>query len=221
MISSLIEFSFWQSANEACAHYVMVSNIQWKPFWLVTQLEPQNDWTGWQNGVNYDVFAPAPFCTCYQFSRPWILVREKMLFAVFWKRGEKEKKKRREREEKWQEAGIEPTAAAPCQPTRLDVSPLRPLGPVLFLFSSSSLSLLFFKSLYFSSLHENHFAVFSEFRQWVCYTLCIHAERGTSYVSIDQLYPASSCRRGKVFLEKDEKTQLRGFPCVPEKFSAP
>ena len=30
---------------------------EWKPFWLATQLYPQNDWTGWQNGVNYDVFA--------------------------------------------------------------------------------------------------------------------------------------------------------------------
>ena len=29
-------------------HYVMVSKIQWKPFWLATQLYPQNDWTGWQ-----------------------------------------------------------------------------------------------------------------------------------------------------------------------------
>ena len=28
------------------AHYVMVSKIQWKPFWLATQLDPQNDWTG-------------------------------------------------------------------------------------------------------------------------------------------------------------------------------
>ena len=43
------------------AHYVMVSRIQWKPFWLATQLYPQNDWTGWQNGVNNDVCAQAPF----------------------------------------------------------------------------------------------------------------------------------------------------------------
>ena len=28
--------------------------------WLATQLNPQNDWTGWQNRVNYDVFAPGP-----------------------------------------------------------------------------------------------------------------------------------------------------------------
>ena len=44
-------------------HYVMVSKIQWKPFWLATQLYPQNDWTGWhaQNRVNYDVYAQAQF----------------------------------------------------------------------------------------------------------------------------------------------------------------
>ena len=39
----------------ACAHYVMVSKFQWQPFWLATQLDPQNDWTEWQNRVNYDV----------------------------------------------------------------------------------------------------------------------------------------------------------------------
>ena len=38
----------------------MVSNFQWKPFWLATQLDPQNDWTGWQFRVNYDVFTQAP-----------------------------------------------------------------------------------------------------------------------------------------------------------------
>ena len=42
------------------AHYVMVSKFQWKPFLLATQLCPQNDWTGWQKGVNYDVWAQAP-----------------------------------------------------------------------------------------------------------------------------------------------------------------
>ena len=30
----------------------MVSKIQWKPFWLATQLYPQNDWAGWQFGIN-------------------------------------------------------------------------------------------------------------------------------------------------------------------------
>ena len=38
----------------------MVSKIQWRPLWLATQLHPQNDSTGWQNRVNYDVFAHAP-----------------------------------------------------------------------------------------------------------------------------------------------------------------
>ena len=46
--------------NGACAHYVMVSKFQWKPFWLATQRDPQSDWTATQNGVNYDVFAQAP-----------------------------------------------------------------------------------------------------------------------------------------------------------------
>ena len=27
---------------------------------LATQVYPENDWTGWQNLVNYDVFAEAP-----------------------------------------------------------------------------------------------------------------------------------------------------------------
>ena len=41
------------------AHYVMVSKFQWQPFWLATQLYPQNDWTGWPYGVSYDVYAQA------------------------------------------------------------------------------------------------------------------------------------------------------------------
>ena len=45
--------------NGACAYYVMVSKIQWKPFWLADQLYPQNDWTGWRNGVKYDIIAQA------------------------------------------------------------------------------------------------------------------------------------------------------------------
>ena len=45
--------------NGACAHYVMVSKFHWKPFWLATQRDPQNDWTAIQNRVNYDVFAQA------------------------------------------------------------------------------------------------------------------------------------------------------------------
>ena len=48
-------------SNGGCVHYVMVSNFQWKPFWLATQQDPQNYWTATQNGVNYDVFIQAPF----------------------------------------------------------------------------------------------------------------------------------------------------------------
>ena len=32
--------------NGACAHYIMLSKIQWKPFWLATQQYPENDWLG-------------------------------------------------------------------------------------------------------------------------------------------------------------------------------
>ena len=38
----------------------MVSKFQWKPFWLATLREPQNDWTATQNRVKYDVFLQAP-----------------------------------------------------------------------------------------------------------------------------------------------------------------
>ena len=41
-------------------HYVMVSRIQWKPFWLATQLYAQNDWTGWQNRANYMTYSHRP-----------------------------------------------------------------------------------------------------------------------------------------------------------------
>ena len=44
---------------EGREHYVMVSRSQRKPFWLATQLDPQNDWTEWQKGVNDDVCALA------------------------------------------------------------------------------------------------------------------------------------------------------------------
>ena len=40
-------------------HYTIVFKIQWKPFWLATQLYPQHDWTGWQFHVYYDVCAQA------------------------------------------------------------------------------------------------------------------------------------------------------------------
>ena len=47
----------------ACAFYVMVFKIQWKPhFWIATQNYLLNDWAGWQFRVNYaGVFAQAPF----------------------------------------------------------------------------------------------------------------------------------------------------------------
>ena len=43
------------------AHYVMVSRIQWQPFWIATQLCPQNDWTGWQFCAHYDTCVQPPF----------------------------------------------------------------------------------------------------------------------------------------------------------------
>ena len=45
--------------NGACVHYVMVSKIQRKPFWLAAKLYPQNVWTGCQFDVKYDIFAQA------------------------------------------------------------------------------------------------------------------------------------------------------------------
>ena len=35
-------------------------------FWLAAQLYPQNDWTGWQYGVNDDVCTPAPSAQDYE-----------------------------------------------------------------------------------------------------------------------------------------------------------
>ena len=35
-------------------------NFQWKPFWLATQRDLQNDWTATQDRVNYDICAQAP-----------------------------------------------------------------------------------------------------------------------------------------------------------------
>ena len=46
-----------QCANGACAHYVMLSKLLG---WLATQLDPQNDWTGWHIRVHYDVCAQGP-----------------------------------------------------------------------------------------------------------------------------------------------------------------
>ena len=46
--------------NGACAHYVTVSNFQWKPFWLATQRDPQNDWTATQNRVNCMTYSHRP-----------------------------------------------------------------------------------------------------------------------------------------------------------------
>ena len=38
----------------------MISGHSWRRFWFATHLDPQNDWIGWQNRVNYDVFAETP-----------------------------------------------------------------------------------------------------------------------------------------------------------------
>ena len=59
-IVSCVDWSLYAVWNGACAHYVMVSKFQWKPFWLASQRDPQNDWTATQNRVNYDVIAHAP-----------------------------------------------------------------------------------------------------------------------------------------------------------------
>ena len=73
----LIDSPFGMSKrNGACAHYVMVSKFQWKPFWLATQRDPQNDWTATQNRVNYDVFAHSIVtASLYAFTgnRSWLI----------------------------------------------------------------------------------------------------------------------------------------------------
>ena len=35
-----------EKINGGRAHYIIESKVQWKPFWLATQLYPQNDWLG-------------------------------------------------------------------------------------------------------------------------------------------------------------------------------
>ena len=52
-------FAQTKGINEACQHYMVVSKIEWQPFWLANQLYPQNDWAGWRLRVNNDVFAQA------------------------------------------------------------------------------------------------------------------------------------------------------------------
>ena len=49
--------SRWPS-NGGRAHYVMVSKVQWKPFWLATQLSLQDDWLG----------GKTPYTTMYEHS---------------------------------------------------------------------------------------------------------------------------------------------------------
>ena len=46
--------------NGGCAHYVIVSKVQWKPFWLATQLYPQNDWLGVPYTMTYAPPPPPP-----------------------------------------------------------------------------------------------------------------------------------------------------------------
>ena len=46
--------------NEDCAHYVVVSKIQWKPFCPATQIYAQNAWPGWQCRVKNNELAQAP-----------------------------------------------------------------------------------------------------------------------------------------------------------------
>ena len=48
----------------------MVSKFQWKPFWLATQRDPENDWTATQKRVKYDVFAQAPLAMNLHFPLP-------------------------------------------------------------------------------------------------------------------------------------------------------
>ena len=83
--SKCLQVRLQSEYNGGCAHYVMVSKIQWKPFWLASQLYPQNDWTGWQNGVNDYVFGAGPSCLscgCLLNSRAQTLTIVQMNKAV-------------------------------------------------------------------------------------------------------------------------------------------
>ena len=71
--------------NVACVHYVMVSKFQWKPFWLATQRDPQNDWTATQNRVNYDVFAQAPLTVWRHLMQVWLMwIAGKHVDQIHW-----------------------------------------------------------------------------------------------------------------------------------------
>ena len=75
----------YKCKNEACAHYIMVSKFQWKPFWLATQRDWQNDWTATQNRVNYHVFAQAPLAVLWQnhkLKNPWRRTVELIRFVT-------------------------------------------------------------------------------------------------------------------------------------------
>ena len=53
--------------------------------WLATQLNPQNDWSGRQTRVNYDVFAQAPLPTTTtddQGQRPAVLPAQHLSTAA-------------------------------------------------------------------------------------------------------------------------------------------
>ena len=85
----------------------MVSQIQWKPFWLATQLYPLDRVA---KGVKNDVFAQAPFLTefvpfvcVFFFSLRRFIVRNQTrvtwgvsacVQALTWKKIEKKKKKK-------------------------------------------------------------------------------------------------------------------------------
>ena len=94
------------SVNGACAHYVMVSKFQWKPFWLA-QRDPQNDWTATQNRVNYDVFAQAP---SYLLKPASTLARSCRVWPTSWGRQQKACNGG-----SWEKTGQEPEKQKWCQ----------------------------------------------------------------------------------------------------------
>ena len=51
----------WKHIRWGCSHCVIVSKVQWKPFWLATQLYPQNDSLGGN-------FFPYTMSTAYNFN---------------------------------------------------------------------------------------------------------------------------------------------------------
>ena len=70
-------------SNGACVHYVIVSKFQWKPFWLATQWDPQNDWTATQiRRCELWSYLHRPHCGSARSKVSAVILNFKSVFAV-------------------------------------------------------------------------------------------------------------------------------------------